>query len=78
MMSGDEVAQMEHVGWVQDVSFSPDGQRVVSGSNDGTVRVWEVATGQEVSCLQQEHPVVAVVHSVCSRYCWPCRYGCAA
>jgi WD40 repeat protein len=27
------------------VAFSPDGIRLASGSNDGTVRVWDVATG---------------------------------
>ncbi|KAG2753679.1 hypothetical protein P692DRAFT_20721712, partial [Suillus brevipes Sb2] len=27
------------------VSFSPDGTRIVSGSQDSTVRVWDAATG---------------------------------
>ena len=30
------------------VAFSPDGQRIVSGSDDSTVRVWDAATGQPV------------------------------
>jgi len=29
-----------HNGWVRNVAFSPDGQWVLSGSNDGTARVW--------------------------------------
>ena len=27
------------------VSFSPDGMRIVSGSNDETAKVWDAATG---------------------------------
>ena len=35
----------EHKGWVYSVSFSPDGQTLASGSDDGTVRLWDVNTG---------------------------------
>jgi len=34
-----------HEGWVWSVAFSPDGKRLASGSDDSTVRLWELATG---------------------------------
>jgi WD40 repeat protein/tetratricopeptide (TPR) repeat protein len=37
-----------HEGWVTSVAVTPDGQYVVSGSRDNTVRLWELATGKEV------------------------------
>ena len=29
-----------HEGWIRSVSFSPDGSQIVSGSDDGTIRLW--------------------------------------
>lgn len=37
-----------HAGGVRAVAFSPDGQWALSGSEDQTLRLWEVATGREV------------------------------
>jgi len=36
---------------VNSVSWSPDGSQVASGSDDSTVRIWDVASGEEVSSL---------------------------
>src|SRR5205823_1897137 len=37
-----------HAGHVNGVAFSPDGTRIVSGSGDRTVKVWDVRTGTEL------------------------------
>ncbi|MGB3918986.1 MAG: caspase family protein, partial [Thiothrix litoralis] len=44
-----------HEAWVLSVAFSPDGRYVVSGSNDNTLRLWEVATGQMVGAPWRGH-----------------------
>ena len=36
-----------HTGWVCAVALSSDGKTVVSGSDDRTVRVWDVGSGEE-------------------------------
>lgn len=35
-----------HENVVQDVAFSPDGRRLLSGSNDATAKIWNVQTGE--------------------------------
>jgi eukaryotic-like serine/threonine-protein kinase len=37
-----------HVGAVMAVAFSPDSRRVVSGGEDGWIKVWDTATGREL------------------------------
>jgi WD40 repeat protein len=37
-----------HNDWVQSVAFSPGGHRIVSGSCDQTIRVWDAQTGEMV------------------------------
>jgi dipeptidyl aminopeptidase/acylaminoacyl peptidase len=41
-----------HDGWVYSVSFSRDGQTLASGGDDGTVRLWSVAEGEEIATLR--------------------------
>jgi WD40 repeat protein len=37
-----------HDAGVNSVAFSPDGLRGLSGSSDGTLSLWDVATGKEI------------------------------
>ena len=38
-----------HTDWVRSVAFSRDVTRIVSGSDDYLVKIWDVATGALVS-----------------------------
>ncbi len=44
-----------HQNWVQSVAFSPDGQKIVSGSKDTTLIIWDVATGNPVGMPLSGH-----------------------
>ena len=45
-----------HRNGVHSVAYSPDGKTLASGSFDGTIKLWDVATGKE-----QVHPANARV-----------------
>jgi WD40 repeat protein len=32
-----------HSNWIRSVAFSPDGTKIVSGSDDRTIKVWDSA-----------------------------------
>ncbi len=52
-----------HTDRVQSVSFSPDGKRIVSGSRDKTIKIWDTKTGKQIGKTLKGH--IAPVKSVC-------------
>ncbi|HWF87327.1 MAG TPA: hypothetical protein VN659_00785 [Pyrinomonadaceae bacterium] len=48
----DSVKLEGHTGDINSIAFSPDGRFVVTGSADGTARVWEAASGKSVGELR--------------------------
>lgn len=49
-----------HTDCVRGLSLEPAGQFFASGSDDGTVRIWEVLTGRCLKTFKFEHPVRGV------------------
>jgi len=46
------VAQVGHTGFVKAVAFSHDGRLVATGSDDKSVKIWELASGRELRSLR--------------------------
>ena len=61
--------RLGHTGSVNGLVFSPDGQHILSGSNDTTLRLWEVATGKEYRIFKGYGSIVfAIAFSPDGRY----------
>lgn len=60
---GRPTVLMGHSDTVTHAEFSPDGQRLVTASDDGTARIYEVGTGREIAAC--------IGHGACI---WPARF----
>ncbi len=57
-----------HGNWVEGVAFSPRGNQAVSSSMDGTLRLWDLATGQFRELKGHQGGVMRVVYSPDGRH----------
>ena len=51
LASGSERTLAGHRDFVSGLAFSPDGQTLASGSMDATIKLWNLASGQEIAML---------------------------
>ena len=62
--SGDEAVGVRDAGWVSSMAYSPDGSRIVTVSDEGSVRIWNAHTGREAGGLSDDARwVSSVVYS---------------
>jgi len=57
-----------HTKSITQVSFSADGELLATGSHDGTVRIWDVDTGQELKILNVGSWIGSVLFSPDGKY----------
>ena len=58
-----------HSDTIQSVAFSPDGTKIVSGSHDGTIKVWDFGAPEP-----SNRPSLAKTDACC--LVWQTNWGC--
>jgi WD40 repeat protein len=53
----------DHTDAVNAVDFSPDGQTIVSGSYDNTLRLWDVGSGSLLQTIETGQSISDVIYS---------------
>ena len=49
--TGDLIRTFDHGWYISSVTFSPDGTQILTGSWDGDVKLWNVATRERIRTL---------------------------
>ena len=50
--SGNHLLTLEHPTDIQCLAFSPGGRKAISGGGDGTVRLWDLSSGEQLGCVK--------------------------
>ena len=52
-----------HIHAIYSVNFSPDGKKIITGSQDHTARIWDVESGEELLSIKHPAEVLMVAFS---------------
>ncbi len=58
-----EEVQIRHSSEIKSVAFSPDGKTALSGSNDKTLKLWNLSTGRVIKTLEVYSNIESVAFS---------------
>ncbi|MFM5961962.1 MAG: WD40 repeat domain-containing protein, partial [Dolichospermum sp.] len=48
-----------HSSYVNAIAITPDGRTVISGSDDKTIKTWDLTTGNKVATFTGESPILS-------------------